>query len=76
MKYKKKLVIRTPTIYIYIHGMLIFASCDISSALNMAKKKYFRQILSTSLIGMDLFHIFTDPLNIMKKRPIFCVVLY
>jgi hypothetical protein len=56
--------------------MLIFASCDISSALNMAKKKYFRQILSTSLIGMDLFHIFTDPLNIMKKRPIFCVVLY
>jgi len=51
--------------------MLFFASCDISSALNMTKRKYFRQILITSLIGMDLFHIFTDPLSIMKKDQYF-----
>jgi hypothetical protein len=30
------------------------ASCDISSTLNMAKKKYLRETLITSLIGMDL----------------------
>lgn len=47
------------------------ASCDVSLALNMAKKKYFRHTLITSLNGTDLFHMFTDPLSIMKKDQYF-----
>ena len=44
-----------------------FASRDISSALNVTKKKCFHYNLITSVILIYLFHIFTDPLITMKN---------